>query len=48
MILFLYRHSDQKADDLKEFHNVVIGQGGMPLGVLQAEVESYIERKLLD
>jgi uncharacterized protein (DUF885 family) len=32
--------------DLKEFHNVVLGSGGMPLGILERVVDDYIETKL--
>ena len=28
--------------DIKAFHNVVIGQGSMPLGILETAVQSYI------
>ncbi len=31
--------------DIKEFHNVVIGQGSMPLGILETAVQSYIAGK---
>jgi uncharacterized protein (DUF885 family) len=32
--------------DLKEFHNVVLGNGGMPLEVLERVVQDYIDAKL--
>jgi uncharacterized protein (DUF885 family) len=32
--------------DLKEFHNVVLGNGSMPLSVLERVVQDYIEAKL--
>jgi uncharacterized protein (DUF885 family) len=31
--------------DLKEFHNIVVGNGGMPLGVLERLIQDYIEAK---
>ncbi|CAG0947903.1 hypothetical protein ANRL1_04692 [Anaerolineae bacterium] len=31
--------------DLKEFHNVVLGNGSMPLTILEREVDDYIARK---
>jgi uncharacterized protein (DUF885 family) len=32
--------------DLKEFHNVVLGNGGMPLEVLERVVQDHIDAKL--
>jgi uncharacterized protein (DUF885 family) len=32
--------------DLKEFHNVVLGNGSMPLEILERVVDDYIEAKL--
>jgi uncharacterized protein (DUF885 family) len=32
--------------DLKEFHNVLLGNGGMPLEVLERVVQDYIDAKL--
>jgi uncharacterized protein (DUF885 family) len=29
--------------DLKEFHNIVVGNGGMPLGVLERLIRDFIE-----
>jgi uncharacterized protein (DUF885 family) len=29
--------------DLKEFHRIVVGNGGMPLGVLERLIQDYIE-----
>jgi uncharacterized protein (DUF885 family) len=39
---------DQLEDrfDLKEFHNVVLSNGSMPLEVLERVVDDYIEAKL--
>ncbi len=31
--------------DIKEFHQVIVGQGAMPLEVLENQVEQYISRK---
>jgi uncharacterized protein (DUF885 family) len=31
--------------DLKEFHNIVVGNGGMPLGVLERLIQDYIDAK---
>jgi uncharacterized protein (DUF885 family) len=31
--------------DLREFHDVVLGHGAMPLGVLTARVEAYIAER---
>ena len=32
--------------DLKEFHNVVLGNGSLPLEILERVVDDYIARKL--
>ncbi len=42
------RAMDQLGDrfDLKEFHNVVLGNGSMPLDVLEQVVQDYIETEL--
>ena len=32
--------------DLKEFHNLLLGNGGMPLDVLEEVVERYLQQKL--
>ncbi|MCB2112512.1 MAG: DUF885 domain-containing protein [Parvularculaceae bacterium] len=32
--------------DIREFHDVVVAQGGLPLEILTDEVDAYIERKL--
>jgi uncharacterized protein (DUF885 family)/formylglycine-generating enzyme required for sulfatase activity len=32
--------------DLKEFHNVVLGNGSLPLGILERLVQDYVEDKL--
>jgi len=39
---------DQLGDrfDLKEFHNVVLGNGSLPLGILERLVQDYVEDKL--
>jgi uncharacterized protein (DUF885 family) len=29
--------------DLKEFHNVVLGHGAVPLGILERVVQEYID-----
>jgi uncharacterized protein (DUF885 family) len=34
------------AYDIRDFHDVVIGQGAMPMPVLEAQVEAYIQRTL--
>jgi uncharacterized protein (DUF885 family) len=47
-ILELRSHAQSvlgKAYDIRDFHDVVIGQGAMPLPILEAQVERYIERK---
>jgi uncharacterized protein (DUF885 family) len=31
--------------DIKEFHDVIIGEGAMPLEVLEARIRTYIEKK---
>jgi uncharacterized protein (DUF885 family) len=31
--------------DVRDFHDIVLGSGSMPLGVLEQEVDSYIKRK---
>ena len=31
--------------DIREFHDVVVAQGGLPLAVLSDEVDAYIRRK---
>jgi uncharacterized protein (DUF885 family) len=33
--------------DIREFHDVVIGKGAMPLPILEAEVDAYINAKQL-
>lgn len=42
------RASDQLGDvfDLREFHDVIIGNGAMPLEILEKLVDDYIEAKL--
>jgi uncharacterized protein (DUF885 family) len=35
-----------EAFDLKEFHNLVLGSGSMPLDILERVVEDYIDAKL--
>jgi len=42
------RAQDQLGDayDIREFHDVVIGQGAMPMPVLEAQVDAYINRTL--
>jgi uncharacterized protein (DUF885 family) len=42
------RAAEQLGDqfDLKEFHNVVLGNGSMPLEVLERVVQDYIDSKL--
>jgi uncharacterized protein (DUF885 family) len=42
------RAMDQLGDqfDLKEFHNLLLGTGGMPLDVLDGVVNRYIQQKL--
>jgi uncharacterized protein (DUF885 family) len=42
------RAMDQLGDqfDIKEFHNVVLGNGSMPLDILEQVVQDYIDRKL--
>ena len=42
------RAQEQLGDayDIRDFHDVVIGQGAMPMPVLEAQVEAYINRKL--
>jgi uncharacterized protein (DUF885 family) len=39
---------DQLGDqfDLKEFHNVVLTNGSMPLDILERVVDDYIETKM--
>jgi uncharacterized protein (DUF885 family) len=32
--------------DLKEFHNIVLGQGALPLGILERIVDEWIETEL--
>ena len=32
--------------DIREFHDVVIGKGAMPLPILESEVYAYINSKL--
>jgi uncharacterized protein (DUF885 family) len=32
--------------DLKEFHNVVLGEGALPLPILEQVVDAYIQEKL--
>lgn len=34
-----------EAYDIRDFHDVVIGQGALPMPVLEAQVDAYIERK---
>jgi uncharacterized protein (DUF885 family) len=42
------RAIDQLGDqfDLKEFHNLLLGNGGMPLDALDGLVDHYITNKL--
>ena len=42
------RAMDQLGDqfDIKEFHRLVVGNGSMPLEVLERVVDDYIEAKL--
>ena len=35
----------KEAFDIKEFHDVLIGQGSMPLEVLEARIRAYIKQK---
>ena len=34
--------------DVREFHDVVLGAGAVPLDILTANVETYIQQKLQD
>ncbi len=34
------------AYDIRDFHDVAIGKGAMPLPILEAEVDAYIRAKL--
>lgn len=36
------------AFDIREFHDVILGEGAMPLEMLQQRVEEYIQSRLLD
>ncbi len=36
------------AYDIRDFHDVVIGKGGMPLPILEKEVDAYIQTKLTE
>jgi len=42
------RAKDKLGDrfDLKEFHNVVLGNGSLPLEILERVIDDYIARKL--
>jgi uncharacterized protein (DUF885 family) len=40
------RHDLGGAFDIRDFHEVVVGSGSMPLPVLEAEVERYIAAEL--
>jgi uncharacterized protein (DUF885 family) len=50
-ILELRQHAEEQLGDqfdLKEFHNVVLGNGSMPLSVLERVVQDFIEVKLAE
>ncbi len=34
--------------DLREFHNVVLDSGSLPLGLLEQVVQAYIDGRLAD
>jgi uncharacterized protein (DUF885 family) len=40
------RHDLGGAFDIRDFHEVVLGSGSMPLPVLEAQVERYIAAEL--
>ena len=33
------------AYDIRDFHDVIIGKGGMPLSILESEVDAYVAAK---
>ena len=48
-ILELREHAEQQLEDqfdLKEFHNVVLKSGAVPLNILEDIVEEYIKNEL--